>query len=410
MTESSDRDKQRQILYDQGWSVVYGDLINEWDLITGIASIPFGATGAWFSEQLQAQLLKFQQSLGDVSDDIVEQARTYLKNLWQRRRVDEANFDGLGVKVGILTYHRRLKAFGGWTKIPNNYQQYMALRITKALPGKGVLSTTGKAVQGFILQTGTGLHETDNTFEFAVGDWNGDGRPDLFAVKKSNTGSKSTEVHILSGASNFQSFILQTGTALHETDDTFEFAVGDWNGDGRPDLFAIKKSNTGSKSTEVHILSGDSNFQSFILQTGTALHETDDTFEFAIGDWNGDGRPDLFAVKKSNTDSKSTEVHILSGASNFQSFSLQTDTALHETDNTFEFAVGDWNGDGRPDLFAVKKSNTGSKSTEVHILSGASNFQSFILQTGTALHETDNTFDFASNTGSKSTEVHIISP
>jgi hypothetical protein len=255
MTETSDRNKQRQIQYDEGWSVVYGDLFNEWDLITGIASIPFGATGAWFSEQLQAQLSKFQRSLHDISDDIVEQARNYLKDLLQRKSIGEAEFNGLGVKVGILTYHRRLEAFGGWTKLPDNYQPYMALRITKPLPPKGPLSTTGKAVQGFILQTGTALHETDNTFEFAVGDWNQDGRPDLFAVKKSNTGSKSTEIHILSGASNFQSFILQTGTALHETDNTFEFAVGDWNQDGRPDLFAIKKSNTGSKSTEVHIIS-----------------------------------------------------------------------------------------------------------------------------------------------------------
>jgi subtilisin family serine protease len=106
----------------------------------------------------------------------------------------------------------------------------------------------------FILQTGTALHETDQTFEFAVADWNGDGRPDLIAIKKSNTGTHSTEVHVLSGASNFQQFILQTGTALHETDQTFEFAVADWNGDGRPDLIAIKKSNTGTHSTEVHVI------------------------------------------------------------------------------------------------------------------------------------------------------------
>ena len=82
-----------------------------------------------------------------------------------------------------------------------------------------------------------------------------DGRPDLVAIKKSNTGTNSTEVHILSGGSNFQQFILQTGTALHPTDQTFDFAMTDWDGDGRPDLVAIKKSNTGTNSTEVHILS-----------------------------------------------------------------------------------------------------------------------------------------------------------
>ncbi|MCC3776489.1 VCBS repeat-containing protein [Streptomyces sp. UNOB3_S3] len=88
-----------------------------------------------------------------------------------------------------------------------------------------------------------------------MADWDRDGRPDLLAIKKSGTGTNSTEVHVLSGASNYQRFILQTGTALHETDRTFAFSVADWNRDGRPDLVAIKKSNTGTNSTEVHILS-----------------------------------------------------------------------------------------------------------------------------------------------------------
>ncbi|GFF59145.1 hypothetical protein IFM46972_11303, partial [Aspergillus udagawae] len=119
-------------------------------------------------------------------------------------------------------------------------------------------------------------------------DWNGDGRPDLVAIKKSGTGTGKTEVHILSGASNFQNFILHTGTVLHETDNTFDFIMTDWNGDGRPDLVAIKKSQTGTNSTEVHILSGATNFQSFILHKGTVLHETDNTFDFIMTDWNGD--------------------------------------------------------------------------------------------------------------------------
>lgn len=71
-------------------------------------------------------------------------------------------------------------------------------------------------------------------------------------IKKNGTGTKSTEVYILSGASNFQNFILQTGTGLHETDDTFAFAMGKWNAGSKSDLFAIEKSKTGTKSTEVH--------------------------------------------------------------------------------------------------------------------------------------------------------------
>ena len=52
----------------------------------------------------------------------------------------------------------------------------------------------------------------------------------------------------------------------------------------------------------------------------------------------------------------------------------------------------DWDSDGKSDLVAIKKSGGGT--TEVHILSGASNFQQFIGHFPTALHETGNTFDF----------------
>jgi hypothetical protein len=169
--------------------------------------------------------------------------------------------------------------------------------------------------------------------------------------------------------SNFQELILQTGTSFDNADDTVKFLMNDWNGGGRPDLIAIRKSNTETDETEVHILSGASNFQDSILQTKTALHSTDSMLDFTMADWNGDGHLDLIAIK-SNTETDGTGVHILSGASNFQDFILQTDTALHTTDNTFDFAMVDWNGDGRPDLVAIKKKNTNTKRTEVHVLAG----------------------------------------
>jgi hypothetical protein len=292
--------------------------------------------------------------------------------------------------------------------------------------GGGNLSATD--IQGvqqmygtpFAFQTGTGLHETDSNFDFDLADWDRDGKLDLVAVKKN--GTSSTEVHILSGSSNYQRFILQTGTALHRTDGNFNFKLTDWDRDGKPDLVAIKKN--GTNSTEVHILSGSSNYQQFILQTGTGLHRTDSNFNFDLTDWDRDGKPDLVAIKKNGTNS--TEVHILSGSSNYQQFILQTGTGLHQTGSNFDFGLADWNRDGIADLIAVKKNQTGTNSTEVHILSGSSNFRNFILHTGTALHETGSNFAFVlddwdrdgfadlfavkkSQTGTRSTEVHVVS-
>ncbi|EON69102.1 hypothetical protein W97_08288 [Coniosporium apollinis CBS 100218] len=297
-------------------------------------------------------------------------------------------------------------------------------RINTTLAGTRA-SLFGSNFRQFLLQTGTGLHETDSTFQFIVTDWNGDGHPDLVAIKKSGTGSGTTEVHVLSGASQFQSFILHTRTALHETGDSFEFLMPARKGNQPPDLIAISKNNTGSKTTEVHILSGAKNYQDFSLHTKTVLHETDGTFQFALTDWKGDGSVDVVAIKKRNTGTKSTEVHILSGASGYQNYLVQTGTALHETDDNFEFMMTDWNGDGRPDLLVVKKTETDTNYTEVHVLSGQLRFGKFILQSGTILHKTAENFQFAvadwdktgradlvaikkRYTGTGTTEVHII--
>lgn len=252
----------------------------------------------------------------------------------------------------------------------------------------------------FLLQTGTPLHETGNTFSFLLAN-NGD----LFAIKKSGTGTNTTEVHVLSASSNYQSFILQTGTILHETDGTWDFHVAT-----NRDIFAIKKSGTGSGTTEIHVLSAASNYQTFALQTGTCLHETFANFDFAVA-----ANRNVFAFKKSQTGSNSTEVHVLSAPANYQSFALQTGTILHETGANFDFLL-----DASSNIYAVKLSQTGTNSTEIHVISASDNYQSFVRQTGTLLHETDRTFAFAlnsqgnlvaikkSNTGTNSTEVHII--
>jgi len=253
----------------------------------------------------------------------------------------------------------------------------------------------------FILHTGTPLVETGSEFQFLVASNN-----DLFAIKKRNTGSHSTEVHVLSADSHYQTFILHTGTPIEETDDSFVFGLA-YN----RDLVAIKKNHTATHSTEIHILSAASNYQTFTVQTGTPLQETDSTFEFAVA-----SNYDVFAIKKQNTGTHSTEVHVLSALGHYQQFSLHTGTALQETNGSFAFALTP----GR-DLVAIKKSGTGTHSTEVHLLSGATNYQTFSFHTGTALEETDNTYEFGltrfrdllvvkkSRTGSHSTEVHVIS-
>ena len=250
----------------------------------------------------------------------------------------------------------------------------------------------------FVLQTGTALHETGDEWDFALAS-----NRDLFALGKRGTGSGTTEIHVLSAASNYQQFSMHTRTGLHETNEEWHFDVAP-----NRDLFAIKMQ--GAASTEVHVLSAASNYQQFSLQTGTALHKTDgDDWCFAVA-----SNRDLVVIKMQGQ--SSTEIHILSAASNYQKFSLQTGTALHKTTaDAWDFALA-----SNRDVFAIKKQGGASVSTEVHVLSAQTNYQQFALQTGTVLHPTQENWAFAvtpernlfgikkMSTGTKSTEVHIV--
>ena len=303
-----------------------------------------------------------------------------------------------------------------------NFKKYMAVMLASVAL---VHSTNNAFAAEWLLHTGTKLEEAKNNFDFCTGDYNNDGKLDIYAIKKSKTGTGSTEIHILNGADNYQSFLLQTATKLEEARSNFDFCVGDYNKDGKLDVYAIKKNATGTGTTEVHILNGANAYQSFLLQTGISLEKAEDKFDFCVGDYNRDGKSDIYALKKSETGTSSMEVHILNGADNYQSFLLHTGTKLEEPKTKYEFGIGDYNGDGKDDIYALKKSATGTLSTEIHILNGDNNYQSFLLQTGTKLEEAGDIFSFCvgdynqddkidlyalkkRETGTASTEVHVL--
>src|SRR5207244_10387159 len=105
-------------------------------------------------------------------------------------------------------------------------------------------------------------------------------------IKVSESRDGSVEVHVLDGASGYETFLLETGTTIEAVDGAEHFAawvVADYNGDGVPDLFGIKVSETGTGSVEVHVLDGASGYQNFLLQTGTTIEAADGAEHFAGG-------------------------------------------------------------------------------------------------------------------------------
>src|SRR2546429_114664 len=175
-------------------------------------------------------------------------------------------------------------------------------------------------------------------WSLAVGDFNGDGKPDLAVANHacsncSSAFSGSFSVLLGNGDGTFQSAVnYDAGT------DPVSVAVGDFNGDGKPDLAVV---NSGSTNVALLLGKGDGTFQSAVnydTSTGTNPNSV------AIRDFNGDSKPDL-AVANYDPSSKKVSVLLGNGNGTFQSavnFSLAAEP--------YSVAASDFNGDGNEDL------------------------------------------------------------
>ncbi|CAN7211213.1 FG-GAP-like repeat-containing protein [Pseudoxanthomonas sp. LjRoot168] len=249
--------------------------------------------------------------------------------------------------------------------------------------------TASSVFQTFSSHIATGLAAgtADKAANYLLGDYNGDGVSDLYFVMKSGTASNKTEVHVLSGSS-YSSFSLHAATPYGVTgsNNRWIFRLGDYNNDGKPDLYVIDKASAGGKLA-VYILSGASSFQTELLArtTITGALPTGTEWVVDLGDFNGDAVPDIFLIGKNGSGGK-TEAHILDGATQYQSYLRNIATALGSTgtDNRWDFKIGDYDRDGIPDIYAIDKGSSSGR-TDIHVLSGQASYQTFLLHASTAI-------------------------
>ena len=208
-----------------------------------------------------------------------------------------------------------------------------------------------------------------SAYASAVGDFNGDGIPDVAITNDcANAQCTASSVSVLlgNGHGGFQTAVSYLTGGV----DPLSVAVGDFNNDGILDLavanyYAVYGSTTGEGSVSVFLGNGDGTFraaQSF-LTSGL------DTYTVAVGDFNRDGKLDLVATNYcagSGCANGSVSLLLGNGDGTFQAAQTFSSGGLYAT----AVAVGDFNGDGILDL-AVGNENGGYTGGAVNVFLGS---------------------------------------
>ena len=213
-------------------------------------------------------------------------------------------------------------------------------------------TTTGSATPTFSAKTdfSTGPHPTS----VAIGDFNGDGKPDMVVT---NADSTSVSVFLnttIPGAST-PTFSARTNFSTEVGAEPHSVSISDFNGDGKLDFVVTFAADT-KVSVYLNTTTPGASAPTFSVKTDFTTGSV--SYSVSIEDFNGDGKPDLVSAN-AGANTVSVLFNTTPTGNAAPSFSAKTDFATGSYAGTV--SVGDFNGDGKPDM-AVTNASSNSVS------------------------------------------------
>lgn len=228
---------------------------------------------------------------------------------------------------------------------------------------------------GVLLQTWTG-EAVEDFFGAAVagpGDVDGDGVPDVLvgAYRHDTGGTRAGRAYVFSGATSLPLHVID-GLAPGDEFGVGVAAVGDVDGDGRPD-FAVgahHSAEVAPQSGSVRVYSGATGVQIHAF-LGDEFHDDLGHVLSGAGDVDGDGVPDIIGGLHDSVDAGQARVY--SGASGALLFNF-VGTSVGDFYGHAVASAGDVDGDGRSDLLvgASRDDSLALNAGRAELRSGAS--------------------------------------
>lgn len=216
-------------------------------------------------------------------------------------------------------------------------------------------STVGTISFATAVSFATGFQSTS----IVAGDIDGDGKPDLAVGNSGNA-----DISVLRNTSIVGTISFATQVTFATGTGPFSISIGDIDGDGKPDLAVA---NDGSSTVSVlrnTSISGTINFATQLtFSTGS------EPLFVAIGDIDGDGKPDLAVAN-----GQGTSISVLHNTSTSGNISFAAQVSFATGSSPYSIGIGDLDGDGRADLVVA---NEGSNTLSVLQQTGPPTITSF---------------------------------